>query len=251
MKRRLSPVSVGVRLDKSRPRPRPALKLSALVAMVSIGTLGCSSEPESPASTGDAGIDAQQPQTYLVRASDFDRSCQTHSDCILVFEGDYCDCWRCSNATISAAARSDFQQEAEKSREVCGEIDYTRCSSLEKRTRRQATSCPEPIPICLSGECVVVEDASPHDLPKYCEEDSQCALIPNQFCESCACQIGVNQEGYQMALAAREVLGCAPDPEESCACDDIGPARCINNVCYPNDGGSGCDRISWDPSACQ
>jgi hypothetical protein len=91
--------------------------------------------------------------TAEVWAADFDQSCTSDDDCVLVTEGNYCDCLVCTNAAIADSDQAEFQEAATSARNSCSEVE-TACGSLDEARSRQALSCAYVIAVCEQGTCV-------------------------------------------------------------------------------------------------
>jgi hypothetical protein len=59
-----------------------------------------------------------------IRASDYNQSCSSDSDCVGITEGDFCDaiCVDCVNAAINVAAESQYEADLESKNAGAGEV---------------------------------------------------------------------------------------------------------------------------------
>jgi hypothetical protein len=185
-----------------------------------------------------------------VLAEEYDRTCTDHDDCMLIIEGDYCDCLGCPNAAIARSDRDAYEEDVESAEGACFFRERKICGALEpQRTRRQAASCGTLQALCVEGTCEAIDADRPRGLPSACTTDDDCVAVPPDYCRPCSCEIALNQEGYQLALAIKERTSCSPDAE--CECVDGGPPQCINGRCYANTDGDQCGITTWDASTCQ
>lgn len=81
-----------------------------------------------------------------IRASDYNQSCRTASDCVLIDEGSSC-CGACGNAAINKADLSKYQADAKPRMDACRE---TACPAI---------ACAFAAPMCTAaGKCEVCRD---------------------------------------------------------------------------------------------
>ena len=179
-------------------RSRYAAAVLALTAAACGGAVngdGPGGGPDGGATVGGAtdGGGPDGPACAAIRASDYDQSCQTDSDCVNVFSGDTCVLCPCMNATINKNAAAEYHPVIPVGAPGCMYLCAT----------------PYP-PTCVNGVCAM--SAPPP--PKECHDPSSgspadccpypapdCATKPdgypgflcldrqNQYC-SCSCQNG-------------------------------------------------------------
>ena len=210
--------------------------------------LSCNTTSECP--TGHTCVSGEcRP---VLEASGYEQSCQTDSDCTVITEGDFCTCVGCPNAAINISDKAAYETDMQAALDACAD-SRTSCGSLrESHTRKQALSCGLSEALCIKGTCELFQiDTVEESVDRTCQVDSDCVVAPMDFCQPCACQVAVSQEGLAVAERIREKLDCGGSTAEECACADPGPPECINGTCYTAGGGQGCNLTAWDSAICE
>jgi hypothetical protein len=92
-------------------------------------TLFCCIEGTCAYSEGTDILPCTDANVQLIQASNYDQSCRTASDCILVAEGNFCQSAGCPNAAINISAYARYQADVAKTNAaICGGI--TSCLGL-------------------------------------------------------------------------------------------------------------------------
>jgi hypothetical protein len=86
-------------------------------------TLFCCVEGTCAYSEGTDILPCTDANVQLIQASNYDQSCRTASDCILVAEGNFCQSAGCPNAAINIGAYAQYQADVAKTNAaICGGI---------------------------------------------------------------------------------------------------------------------------------
>jgi hypothetical protein len=131
------------------------VRLALAVGLVTVATMlaaatGCGT---SSADAGDGDMDGSaeaatvDANAQVVRASDYDQSCATDTDCLPVTEGNVChpSAGQCPNAAISNGAYAQYQADVDKALTFCD--DPSACGFL-------SPAC------CVGGKCQVGSQCS-------------------------------------------------------------------------------------------
>ncbi len=191
----------------------------------------------------------------VVDSDDYDRSCTTREDCVLVTSGRVCSCRCAPNSAINRSdiddwndARDDAGPCPKNSRQVCGDLQP------ETETIQQASVCAQPVAVCDDAVCNAFDPES-DELPNDCVVDDDCVLVPASLHDTCSCTTrAVNQRGLQLGLQVREGLRARnglydSDFDEECTCSTQRPT-CVEGQCLAPTP-SGCIGASWDPTVCE
>src|SRR5215472_8320315 len=104
-----------------------------ILALALLSAAACSSSSSSSPSSGPPPI----------RATDYNQSCQTVADCVLINQGDVCGCPGCGNAAINASDQSRYESDYNSRKQLCGPPQA--CPA----------SCMLVYPTCVGGKCGV------------------------------------------------------------------------------------------------
>lgn len=159
----------------------------------------------------------------IIRAADYEQSCEYDGDCAVVHEGDACLCGgsACGNAAVSQSDLEAFRNDRDA---LCPSEDLM-CS---------AAPCEEILPVCVDGACGVREPVyvDPVGLETSCEVDEDCTVVVGgEVCSACRCGgTAVNAQAAEEYLSMFEPVDCVPGPD-FCDCATIDSAWCNDGAC--------------------
>jgi hypothetical protein len=78
-----------------------------------------------------------------IKASDYNQTCQSNADCVLVNDGDLCGCLACGSAAINHSAQAQFQADADQRKKSCSGPP-TACPAI---------ACAYAVAVCNAGIC--------------------------------------------------------------------------------------------------
>jgi hypothetical protein len=195
----------------------------------------------------------QSGPSYVIDASDFDRSCSFDSDCMLVTTGDFCGCTACSKGAIAESAQDAYDAEIERAIEAC-DGEQRGCPSLTEARIAQALTCEEFRSVCNSGSCATesyseISEPVADVVDRSCVSDSDCTTVPESFDESCGCGVAVSNSGAGQAENIAWSQGgyteascdCAPEPQR---------VQCVSGRCRL-EGDAGCEVTAWSANVCR
>ncbi len=157
-----------------------------------------------------------------IDASDYDQSCSSNLDCVVVDDGDACDTCDCGNAAVNVDAEDDFRARYDELRGTCGPMPAIACD------------CERTLAHCSEGVCNVRTAIyrEPSEFNRACEADSDCvAVAGGEVCEGCKCaDAAINVDALDDFNARREGVECGVSDLECAACPQPTVA-CQDNVC--------------------
>lgn len=108
-----------------------------VVTLAAASAAACSSSSSNGSGAGgDGGAGGGG-----LRASDYDRSCATTTDCAAVHEGDPCGGCSCANATIAAKDEARYEADLKAAQQACA--PHAVCN----------IACAMPLYGCVAGTC--------------------------------------------------------------------------------------------------
>lgn len=181
-------------------------------------------EASSAGEFSDVGTDVViTAASSSLSASDFEQTCADDSECLLVAEGDICECAPCENAAVSTSAFEDY--ETQRLGVVCEDPISAQilCSQ----------DCPRVVSACDQNRCTAREQnfVEQDRYDNTCDSDSDCVLIYlGEVCSVCRCETAAIRmdelEKYQIDTRA----GCTP-PDTTCDCEQATQVACEANRC--------------------
>lgn len=179
----------------------------------------------------------------LVRASEFDQSCERHEDCALVSEETCQQCAGCGgrDAAVNSAALEAFESAKDEANEGCDTLSTSYCNNA---------CASNELPMCRQGQCVAVSVGMEAKLyeDRSCETAADCMMLSYGYpCPGCGCsEPAVNAASYLAKIAAAnglESLSCEPQPDPEgwrcspASCDAV--VACEDNTCVTSYPGLG------------
>ena len=155
------------------------------------------------------------PLDTTIDVSDFDQSCSTNDDCIVVVDGDVCPSCSCPDAAITTSAKSEYDDEVAQRVDTCESTDESLLGACEP--------CADTIPVCVSGVCeaTLPVRSMAQAFDQACTEAADCVVVTEgNACQTCSC------ENAAIALSAKpawdEARGeavCGMSTQQPCAID--------------------------------
>lgn len=155
-----------------------------------------------------------------IEASDFDQSCSIDDDCILIHEGDPCECHVCPDAAISRSAQTDHQDAIAAA--MCTEAS---CPAI--------ACADEFLPHCTDGTCDLrkAKYASTDEFDTSCDEPEDCvAVFEGEVCTICACPNAAINANDSEAYEAQFDVECKNGDVRCEACAQP-TFDCVANTC--------------------
>lgn len=173
----------------------------------------CGDEPECT-TRQKCGTEVYCVPSTGIEAGDFDQSCDFDSDCVLINEGDPCECHVCPDAAISAGAQTEYDNAIAAA--MCPEIA---CPAI--------ACADEFLPHCVDGSCDLrkAKYVSVDEFDTSCETPDDCkAVFEGEVCAICGCaNAAINvadadayDAQFDVECNSGAVCDACPRPEVDC-----------------------------------
>ena len=125
-----------------------SFSVALLFVTVLVLTAGC----------GNGDDQSNTVDSYLIEASDFEQSCQSDDECMLVVAGEYCGCvYGCPNAAINVSEKDAYEEAQQEASRRCPETNV-RCTAQRTTEATGQMICVQATARCVQGTCELVED---------------------------------------------------------------------------------------------
>lgn len=162
----------------------------------------------------------------IVQASDYDQSCETGADCVLVAEQACLECN--SNCALQSAIRDDALSEFNAAK------DAIECEA--NSTANCNNDCGGMSALCLANTCTPWQgDPTSQPLPQTCTKDEDCIAIDSWAVDNCwsdSCpDFAVNKADWEKAAG----IDCSAQPQDGppapSECDTPTRPACDQGTC--------------------